>query len=118
MKNRLFFVLGIATLATIASCDKSSEGFVSQGGLLPTNYILVKDSSFSPATLTVVSGSSITFVNSTSAIQTIITDDTTTIRATAIQPNKSYFFKKDTSGIFRYHLVNKPTARGTITITP
>jgi hypothetical protein len=88
------------------------------GGLIPTNYIALRDSSFTPATLTVVSGSSITFLNQTPLPQHLMTDDSTTIRDTVILPNKFYFFKKDTSGSFPYHVSDKPSIRGTFNITP
>lgn len=111
------FFIAVLFLATISSCIKSGISRPA-GGDLPTNYIIVKDSAFTPPVLTVVSGSSITFVNNTAIAHTILTDDTTTIRAVSIAPGTSFFFKKDTSGTFPYHCALHPNARGTIVITP
>jgi plastocyanin len=118
MKHMVFPALAFLLSLFIFSCERPHVGSNTGGGLLPTNYIVIKDSSFSPASLTVVSGSSITFLNQSSMVHRLMTDDSTTIRDTAIAPNKYYFFKKDTFGTFNYHLVDKQSARGTIIITP
>ncbi len=89
-----------------------------RGGELPTNYIIVKDSTFTPASLTVVSGSSITFVNNTATAHTLVSDDSLPLRPVTIQPGTSYFYKKDTSGTFYYHCVQHPVARGVFIVTP
>lgn len=119
MKHLSFlnFFAGILIISTTFSCIKSGLSRP-VGGELPTNYIIVKDSSFTPPILKVVSGSSITFVNNTSIAHTIISDDTLTIKAVSIASGTSYFFKKDTSGTFLYHCTLHPNARGTIIITP
>ena len=119
MKNtpRLCFVVLTLLSIAIVSCDKNGISEPA-GGDLPTNYIMVKDSSFTPGLLTVVSGSSITFVNNTGIAHTVMTDDSTTIKMVAIAPGTSYFYKKDTSGTFPYHCTLHPVARGTIIITP
>ncbi|WP_255156863.1 cupredoxin domain-containing protein [Ferruginibacter sp. HRS2-29] len=118
MKQRLFFVAAALYLAfTFFACAKHTN-YDAQGGGLPSNYIAVNDSSFSPVTLTVVSGSSITFVNNTTTAKSIITTDSVTIKATTIAPNSSFVFKKDTTGTFYYHLTNKPAAGGMFTLTP
>src|SRR5690349_20900587 len=106
---------GVAAIFTViifsvTACNKTGIAEPA-GGELPTNYIIVKDSIFTPATLTVVSGSSITFVNNTANAHTIMTDDTVTIKRTAIAPGTSFFFKKDTSGTFPYHCTVHPSAR-------
>jgi len=119
MKQKLAFASTLlVTIFSIIGCERAHVGANTGGGLIPTNYIMIKDSSFSPANLSMVSGNSITFVNQSSIVQRLISDDSTTIRDTSIQPNKSYFWKKDTFGTFNYHLVNKTTARGSLTITP
>lgn len=113
---RLFYLFSGILLATVVSCGKNETD--PAGGNLPTNYILVKDSSFSPSPLTVVSGSSVTFVNNTGATHTLMSDDSSTIQLVSIAPGTSYFFKKDTSGTFPYHCTLHPSARGTIILTP
>jgi len=116
MKYMLTFL--ILTTTILISCESPHSGSNTGGGLIPTNYIVIRDSSFSPAMLSVVSGNSITFLNQTGSVQRLMTDDSTTIRDTAIAPNRSFYFKNDTVGTFDYHLVNKASASGTFIITP
>ncbi len=120
MKKRtaIWFVIATIMVSGIYSCNKKNTEFDPQGGLLPTNYVYINDSSFSPESLTVVSGSSITFVNRTVNSHQIISDDTVTLKSKILAIDSFYFFKKDTFGTFPYHCINHPTARGVITITP
>ena len=61
--NHLFILLLIVSLF-FTSCNKDGAGqSVPVGGNLPTNYIIISDGAFSPNSITVVNGSSITFVN-------------------------------------------------------
>lgn len=118
MRQRLFFAAATLLLTFVFFACAKHTNYDAQGGELPSNFIAVKDSSFSPATLTVVSGSSITFVNNTATAKSIITTDSVTIKTTTIEPNASFIFKKDTTGTFYYHLTNKPAAGGMFTLTP
>ena len=119
MKNAWLIYLFSGMLGTtgIISCGKN-ETSKPAGGDLPTNYIMVKDSTFTPSVLTVVSGSSITFVNNTGASHTVMSDDSATIKLVTIAPGSYYFYKKDTFGTFPYHCTLHPNARGAIIITP
>ena len=104
-------------------CNKDSN-FTPAGGLLPTHYITINDNSFTPSTLTVANGASITFLNSTTHDHTIVSDDTTTLRAILIKPDSFYYFKPDTATAtpvqiyIPYHCVETPTTRGTIILNP
>lgn len=119
MSRQLFFFLatGFVMCTAFISCAKDTN-HDAKGGDLPTHYVSVGDSSFTPVLLNLTSGSSITFVNNTLNAQSIITNDSVTIRATTIAPNSSYIFKKDTSGFFYYHLTNKPSIIGAFQLNP
>ena len=88
------------------------------GGDLPTNYIIISDGAFAPASLTVVNGSSITFVNRSGVAKGIYSSDSVVINKQNILDNTSYFFKKDTVGTILYRMAGKPTVSGSITFTP
>jgi hypothetical protein len=110
-------------LAGLYSCSKDNEDFGAQGGLLPTHYISIMDSSFSPAVLTVAAGSSITFLNKTTTNRTIVSADSSTILSPAILPSSSFYVKPDTlSGsmpvYIYYHCKELPAATGTIILMP
>ena len=121
MKNKLISgLLALAVVAfTFSSCERECSGCSDAvGGLLPTNYIIIKDSAFSPSSITAVNGSSFTFVNNTGAIKGIYSLDSIIINKPTIQTTSSYFFKKDTVGTIYYHMAGKPSVVGSITLTP
>lgn len=109
------FVAGLTLM--FASCIQSGKP-IPVGGQLPTNYIIVKDSSFSPNDLTVVSGSSITFVNNTPGAHTIASQDSHYLKPVKIESGSSYFFKKDTIGTVNYKCMTHPNVTGVIKFLP
>jgi plastocyanin len=122
MKLRsLIYLFSIVLIIGFYACNKNT-GFEQAGGLLPTNYIVIKDSTFSPVTLTVANGSSITFLNQTTVAHTIMSDDTTTLRAALIRPDSSFYFKPDTATsipvpiYIPYHCIEHPSSRGVIVL--
>ncbi len=121
MKHRL--LLFIFSTITFFSCIKEGKGIPeAQGGLLPTNYITIKESSFSPANITAVKGSSFTFVNQSGTAQGIYSYDSVFINKQGIADNTSYYYKKDTMSTgpvtIYYFMAGKPTVTGSITLTP
>ena len=114
----IFLAFLIVSLAFI-SCNKDgSDQPEPVGGALPTNYIIVNDSTFSPSSVTVVNGSSITFVNRSGTAKGIYSSDSMVINKQNILINTSYFFKKDTVGTIIFRMAGKPSASGSITFTP
>ena len=114
-KKSIFLIIIICILG---GCVKGHEGYDSAGGNLPSNFITIKATSFSPATLTISAGSTITFVNGDNAVHGIRTDDSTTINSNPIAPGFSYVFRKDTAGVFNYHCSQHPSVKGTFILTP
>ena len=121
MNNKKYFAALIAlTLLIIYSCTKH-EAYSPVGGDLPTNYITVlPNGKIQPATLTVASGSSITFVNTHNKPHRILSlDADSSIYTAIIPPDSSFFFKNDTLlGTFAYKCVLDSTITGRITIRP
>lgn len=121
MKYKL--LLFIFSTIIISSCSKEGKGISeAQGGLLPSNYITIKASSFSPANITAVKGSSFTFVNQSGAAQGIYSYDSVFLNKQGIADNTSYYFKKDTASsgpvVIYYFMAGKPSVTGSITLTP
>lgn len=121
MKNRkLTAIVVIVSAFLIHACTKH-EGYTPGGGNLPTNYITVlPDGKITPASLTVASGSSITFVNTHNRPHRILSlDADSSIYTPVIPPDSSFFFKNDTLlGTFAYKCVLDSTISGVISIRP
>lgn len=117
MRKIKFYVTLFVTILFVGCVKQDASNTDAVGGQLPTNYVQILDNGFSPSYLKVVAGSSITFLNTTASAKTIMTVDTVTIRKTTIEPNKSYYFHKDTTGTFIY--VNTAnSASGSFTLMP
>ena len=113
----LLFLLNVIFI--LQSCTKDGAGQTEPvGGELPTNFIIISDDAFSPNSLTVVNGSSITFVNRSGAAKGIYSSDSLVINKQNILVNTSYLFKKDTVGTIIFRMAGKPSASGSITFTP
>ena len=119
MKYFLLSILILFIAMNFISCSKDGAGQPQPfGGDLPTNYIIISDGAFSPNSITVVNGSSITFVNRSGTAKGIYSSDSVVINKQNILDNTSYFFKKDTVGTLIYKMTGKPTASGSITFIP
>ncbi len=115
--GRLLVLLNVIFI--LQSCSKDGVGRPEPvGGNLPTNFIIISDGAFSPNSLTVVNGSSITFVNRSGTAKGIYSSDSVVINKQNILDNTSYFFKKDTVGTLVFRMAGKPSAAGSITFTP
>lgn len=112
------FLIGSLLIGLLFSCSKSTDNSNIKGGTIPTHYIKILNDSFSPQQLTVAVGSSITFVNNTDVVHTIVSDDSATILSPGILPATSYFFKKDTVAVIPYHCKEHQNIRGVITLRP
>lgn len=115
MKNIIGLIFAIVCFV---ACNKEGAGITdAQGGLLPTNYIIINDSAFSPKDIVVVNGNSFTFVNQTASTKGIYSVDSFVINKQGLLSNTSFFFKKDTIGTIYYFMTGKPAVRGSITLT-
>jgi plastocyanin len=111
-------VLCLSFIFIFNACEKTDQGFTAVGGQLPGHNIVIKDSSFSPASLSVVAGSTINFLNQSSSPHTIISDDSIAIKPVVIAPGSYYIFKPGYSGIVSFHCATHTTARGVLIISP
>ena len=103
----------------LLSCAKDNKGISEAvGGQLPSNYIIISDTGFSPVSLTAVRNSTFTFVNHSGSARGIYSSDSVVINKQNIADNTSYIFTKDTVGTIIYRMAGKPAATGSITITP
>ena len=119
MKYLSIFLAFLIVSSAFISCGKDGAAQPEAvGGNLPTNYIIISDGAFSPTSVTVVNGSSITFVNRSGTAKGIYSSDSIVINKQNILMNTSYFFKKDTVATINFKMAGKPSASGSITFTP
>ena len=113
------FVLVLACLS--AGCA-SGQNPVSPAGATPApatvNTITIKDFTFSPATLTVKTGTTVTWVNEDGASHTIASDDGSKFPCTSPQlaSRDSYPLAFTQAGTYPYHCSIHPSMKGTIIV--
>lgn len=84
----------------------------------PAGVVVVRNFSFSPATITVTAGSTVTWVNcETNGISHTSTSDTGVWGSSLIDPNTTFERVFDQAGSFPYHCEPHPFMTGTITVT-
>src|SRR6266849_10089469 len=106
--------------STPTSTDRYGKGYGSGSNTTPTptapitgptkTVMIITDSSgkfaFSPATLTIPVGTTVTWMNTTQAPHTVTSDDGKTFDsgiANPVSPGTSFSFKFTTAGTFAYH---------------
>lgn len=74
--------------------------------------------SFSPSTLTVAKGTTVTWTNSDSLDHTVTGDTSGGPTSGTLSTGGTYSFTFNTAGTFTYHCAPHPDMTGTVTVTP
>jgi plastocyanin len=114
MKARFFLSISALVVATflIVSCYKSKSSYNSTPG---TSKITITSSAYSPASLNVVSGSTVTWTNTDNTIHTVTTEDGT-INSGDIAPGASFSKTFMATGTYNYHDAHNTTMMGVLVV--
>ena len=82
----------------------------------PTNTINIKDFAFDPPTLTVKSGTTVTWTNQDSTPHTVTSDSGGEIASETLSKGQTYSHTFNTAGAFTYHCGVHPSMKGTIIV--
>lgn len=109
---------------TLSGCTSSQD----QGTTIPAtpassdvpNVITVKNFAFSPDTLTVRTGTTVTWVNQDEAVHQIDTDGgvPVTFTSPSLDKGASYEFTFTQPGTYAYHCTIHPAMKGTVIVEP
>jgi len=136
LKPVLFFLVALSTLVILAACG---GGSTSTGGTTPTastpaatatqtsnaqTVMIITDSSgsfaFSPASLTIKAGTTVTWKNTTAVSHTVTSDDGKSFDSGASNPitpqSGTFSFTFATAGTFAYHCSIHPFMKATIIV--
>jgi plastocyanin len=97
----------------IFSCSKSNN-YMSTGN---PNTVSVKNMAFSPASLSVAPGTTVTWVNNDGVAHTVTADDGT-FDSGSIAPGNSFTHTFSSAGTVNYHCSIHPMMKGAVTVTP
>jgi len=112
-------------LAVIAGCSSPQATSSAQATVTPglpspvSNTVTIKDFDFNPSSLTVASGTTVTWVNQGSAPHTVTSDQSSPIQFGSNNPltnGQTYSFTFATPGTYPYHCSIHPSMVGTIIV--
>jgi plastocyanin len=115
MKTRSFFFIGalVVVIFLIVSCYKNKSSYNSPSG---TSKITITSAAYSPASLTVVSGATVTWTNNDATAHTVTTEDGA-INSGDIAPGSSYSKTFMTTGTYNYHDAHNTDMKGTLIVS-
>jgi len=121
MKNKIYMVVLTITLIVFAvNCKSSSEITETSPGNNSTNEVSVRDSSFSPGTLTISVGTTVTWTNNGSAVHTVTSGDrgnpSGLFDSGDMNNGNTFQFTFNNTGTFPYHCIYHNGMNGTIIV--
>ena len=120
MKNKILYLNTLVLLVAafvMVSCGKSS-GYSNSNTTTPppvSNSVSIVNMSFSPATLTVTVGTTVTWTNNDGITHTV-TSDVTGFDSGDITMGSKYSKVFSVAGTYSYHCTIHPTMKGTIVV--
>jgi plastocyanin len=88
---------------------------VGPDALAATKVVQIKRSAFSPATVSIVAGDTITWRNTDTRNHQVVST-TGTFASPVLRPNRSYSFTFEVAGTYRYRDALNPTVTGTVRV--
>jgi len=98
--------------------NTQSSGSNTQNTPKATNTVTIQNFAFSPASITIKKGTTVTWTNKDSATHTVTESDSSTGPDSGDLANgKSYSFTYNQTGTFSYHCSIHPNMTGTVKVT-
>lgn len=106
------FFGGISAPTSVASAAASNVILAQQ-----TQAVTIQNFAFSPASLTVSPGTTVTWTNKDSTAHTVTIDSGSGPNSGQIQPGQSYSFTFQQSGTYAYHCSIHPQMKATVVVS-
>lgn len=113
----LLFIIGIST-----GCSKSSSDYMNGTNPPPgntggpgTNEVWLQSMAFTPSSITVAAGTTITWTNKDGVTHNV-TSDTGVFSSGSMGTGATFSFKFTTSGVYTYKCTIHPSMQGTVTV--
>jgi plastocyanin len=112
-KNRIFLSMAIlfSILSITSSCTKTTDNQGTPG----TNEVWIQGMAFDPTTITVTSGTTITWTNKDGVAHTV-TSNTGLFDSGTINANGTYSHMFATAGTYPYHCTIHPSMTATVIV--
>jgi plastocyanin len=104
----LALLLGVLLAACGGGSTSSDGGSTADGGTASGTEVTIKDLAFTPATLTVAVGSTVTWTNEDAATHTVTADDGS-FDSGSLAQGDTFTQTFDTAGTYAYHCTMHPS---------
>jgi plastocyanin len=109
-------VLALAGVAAVPGSASLSGGGTVSAQASQTTAVTIQNFAFSPATITVQPGTTVTWTNKDTAAHTVTADSGTGPKSGNLNQNQTYSFKFDTAGTYAYHCEIHPNMKATVVV--
>jgi plastocyanin len=105
----------VAPLGAVMLMAASANFCVAQAQAQPANAVVIKNFMFSPMSLTIKAGSTVTWKNLDDEPHSVV-DDAGVLHSSALDRNDTYSFKFDKPGVYKIFCGIHPYMKATITV--
>ncbi|MDB5229187.1 MAG: Blue (Type 1) copper protein [Bacteroidota bacterium] len=103
----VIFLMSILCVANISCKKDSSPG---------SNEVFIQDNSYNPSSITVKSGTTVTWTNKGSGQHTVSSDGSGPLNSGTLNANQTYSFTTGTTGTYTYHCNFHSEMHGTLVV--
>jgi plastocyanin len=122
-RSLIGLIILLAVFSVLPGCSKSSMSDTGStnpndnpGNTAPgANEVWMKDKEFVPSSITVTSGTTVTWINK-DPIMHDVTSDSDLFGSGSMQANATFSFKFTTAGTYTYHCTIHPTMTGKVIV--
>lgn len=114
----ILVVLSLSAVVSLAACSGgygSSNPTTTSSAPVSANSVNLANFAFSPATITVKVGTTVTWTNKDGTTHTV-TSDTATFDSGNLAANEKYSYTFSTAGTYPYHCTIHPYMKGTVIV--
>ena len=97
--------------------NPSQTGNKNGGDAVATDKVAIQNFAYSPATVTVKVGTTVTWTNNDSVAHTVTADSGAGPDSGSLARGETYQFTYQTAGTFTYHCTPHPYMKGTVVVT-
>lgn len=106
------------TMSSMSASNSSSSDGAKNETPQATNAVTIQNFAFTPASITVKKGTTVTWTNKDSAAHTVTENDGKDGPASSdVNSGQTYSFTYNSVGTFQYHCSIHPSMTGTVTVT-
>ena len=111
------FALSAGVLLALLAGGFAGAGLAAAESAPETDRVTIDNFTFTPPTLTISAGTTVTWTNRDDIPHTVLTEDRR-IKSGALDTDDAFSFKFDAAGTYNYFCSIHPKMTGTIVVTP